>query len=221
LPKFHGRYFLIPANLLLNRMSQYCVLNDEAEAVNRTRLILLLAVLLPANSHSAERVDFKGAPLGSSRQQLIEKVPQFACVDTVPADPVFVLGDTLCSIKANAAFTYGGIVPLAVDAALIRNSVMTFRIAMSPGETDDMVAAMTARYGAPAAQLKNVMKDKAGTPYVNVITTWRVADDSITISKYEGNGEVGSVFIQAKQAMAEFARRKAAAKRQTASTRSP
>lgn len=157
--------------------------------------VKVMKIILPAIAlalwvsavHAAEPFDFKGVPLGSTEQELLEKHPEFSCKD----DPDQLLGDRQCYYIG----TYAG-VEASTMIWFYSNSLGQIYITFKSDLFDEVNSALVTKYGKPTTVVKEKVRNAMGANFLNEINTWKRKSGLLVITKLAGEISQSSVDIQ-------------------------
>lgn len=148
-------------------------------------IVITLAFLtLFANSVlAAEPFDFKGAPLGASEKELVEKVApnngKLTCRDASKVERPFA--DRKCIANEINQLEFAG-TTITVEFGkssnylsfqFIEDRLMSVSLVLDEFEFNKMVAALTKRYGKPQVTEKRPFRIRPGAPFESDYFEWR------------------------------------------------
>lgn len=150
-------------------------------------LAVLAAVLLSSQTCSAQILEFKGVPLGSTLEQFENTVPLANRNCSKQAeDP-----DESCWGSTNA--TYAGQIIKTINVDLLNGRTAQITVATLGGSAEIIRSALISKYGKPTGRRQVSKAMKNGAKYKMSVTEWRTKDGgSIAIEDHPA--PVGEVY---------------------------
>jgi len=204
---------------------------------------LLTAILIPllftaSNTYADDSLEFKGLKVGSTAEELRTKYPEFICSDpkqeaTRPLNEKLkefwehkqTEADLFCETvirdhgPPTALLSVAGHRIKTIDFHFIADRLMYGYASLDSMAFDDLIAALTIKYGPPTRKDTEEVRTRAGAKFTNTIFYWKRAGATIRVSKYAVGLDTASYSLSADNYWPEVARRRAA--RAKATGRSP
>lgn len=139
------------------------------------------------------RTGFKEIALGSSILQAVN-TGKFSCQNVKSS-----LSDTICGLWPIVKETIAGAPAKDVILFIVDRRVSIIRVGFSPEDFDQVLDAMTEKYGQPTIKDSD-LTTRVGAVYKNREATWSTSDARLILSKYRGKVTEGALSIYDKDA---------------------
>lgn len=140
-------------------------------------------------------LEVNGVPLGVSAAQLQQAIPLFKChaatctfdpVDAAmaqcgPVGPDYAVLD--CYARVGRVYAFGPAHGAKYTAYLKDGRVGEFRITFPTASADEVVTALTEKYGAPSSDRQFETHNRLGAGFVGRTVTWRSTAGEITVER--------------------------------------
>lgn len=200
--------------------------------------ILVLLLFTASGACAEDSLEFKGLKIGSTAEELRTKYPEFICSDP-KQEAARPLNETLkkfwerkqteadlfCETtiddraRPSALSGVAGHRVEVIDFHFIANRLMYAYALLDAFAFDDLIAALTAKYGPPTRKDTEAVKYRAGARFTNTIFYWKRAGATIRVSKYAESLDTASYSLSADDYWPEVARRRAARAKATGKSR--
>lgn len=169
----------------------------------RNLCYLMLCVSWPNLSAAQDvgRTGFKDISLGSSILQAVNS-GKFTCKNVKSSH-----SDTICGLWPIVKETIAGAPAKDVILFVVDRKVSIIRVGFSPGDFDQILDAMTEKYGQPSLK-ESDLATRLGAVYTNRTATWVTADARLVLSKYQGKVSEGALSIFDKDALDQATQRR-------------
>jgi len=200
--------------------------------------ILVLLLFTASSTYADDSLEFKGLKIGSTAEELRTKYPEFICSDpkqeaTRPLNETLkkfwerkqTEADLFCEAVINdrdrptALSGFAGHRIKAIDFHFIADRLMYAYASLDSFAFDDLIAALTTKYGPPTRKDTEAVKYRAGAKFTNAIFYWKRAGATIRVSKYAESPDTTSYSLSADDYWSEVARRRAARAKTTGKSR--
>lgn len=175
------------------------------------RTIGIALFLSAAAALGADRAEFRGLAMGTSKAEFREQNPLFTCAmekDTCtlgissPRSECSAIRlfspnaprDAKCVQAIQEAATYAN-KPASFIVRFTDDTLASVHVSFTPRDFDAIADALQQRYGAPGTARSETLRSNAGISVENRILTWVVGGDQITASKYGSRINSGYVMI--------------------------
>lgn len=191
--------------------------------------ILVLLLFTASSTYADDSLEFKGLKIGSTEEELRTKYPEFICSDpkqeaTRPLNETLkkfwerkqTEADLFCETAiidrapSTALSGVAGHHIKVIDFHFIANRLMYAYALLDSFAFDDLIAALTAKYGLPTRKDTEAVKYRAGAKFTNTTFYWKRADATIRVSKYAESLDTISYSLSADDYWPEVAKRRAA-----------
>lgn len=142
---------------------------------------LALAACNQSPQHPA--LEVKGIPLGATKEQLLERMPSMTCKGND------------CGTQAHDDF--GGAETTGYMASFRDGKLGSFYIRFKQSGTDQIIGALTEKYGKPTQTSRQQMQNAFGARYESRGADWRFPEGSIIVEQRGGSADEGVVMMQA------------------------
>ena len=200
--------------------------------------ILVLLLFTASGTYADDSLEFKGLKIGSTAEELRTKYPEFICSDpkqeaTRPLNETLkkfwerkqTEADLFCEAAIDdrdpptALSEVAGHRINAIDFHFIANRLMYGYALLDSFAFDDLIAALTTKYGPPTRKDTEAVQYRAGPRVTNMIFYWKRAGATIRVSKYAESPDTTSYSLSADDYWPEVARRRAARAKATGKSR--
>jgi hypothetical protein len=191
--------------------------------------ILVLLLFTASSTYADDSLEFKGLKIGSTAEELRIKYPEFICSDpkqeaTRPLTETLkkfwerkqTEGDLFCETVIDgrapptALSEVAGHRIKAIDFHFIADRLMYGYASLDSMAFDDLIAALTIKYGLPTRKDTEEVQTRAGAKFTDTIFYWKRAGATIRVSKYAVGMDTASYSLSADNYWPEVARRRAA-----------
>lgn len=191
--------------------------------------ILVLLLFTASSTYADDSLEFKGLKIGSTSEELRTKYPKFICSDpkqeaTRPLNETLkkfwerkqTEADLFCETIINdhapptALSEVAGHRIRAIDFHFIADQLMYGYASLDSMAFDDLIAALSVKYGQPTRKDSEEVRTRAGAKFINTIFYWKRAGATIRVSKYAVGMDTASYSLSADDYWPEVARRRAA-----------
>lgn len=193
----------------------------------RAAVALLFALAVP-RANAADPLEFKGLRIGSTSEELRAKYPELHCNDPkqkamaekghfrdwwerkqTEADLfcATVIGDRNPRTELSDIAGYKA---QSFDFNFLGDRLERASASLPSFAFDDLVAALSAKYGPPDKQEVEELQNRAGAKFANKIYYWRRGAATIRVSKYSGDLDTSSYSLTSDDYWPEVERRRAA-----------
>ena len=191
--------------------------------------ILVLLLFTAPSTYADDSLEFKGLKVGSTAEELRTKYPELICSDpkreaTRPLNEKLkkfwerkqTEADLFCEsiiddrAPPTALSGVAGHRIKTIDFHFIANRLMYGFATLDSMAVDDLIAALTKKYGPPTREDTGVVHARAGTKFTNTVFYWKRAGATIRVSKYARGMDTASYSLSADKYWPEVARRRAA-----------
>jgi hypothetical protein len=203
---------------------------------------ILVLLLFTASStyadDSDDSLEFKGLKIGSTVEELRTKYPKLICSDpkqeaTRPLNEKLkkfwerkqTEADLFCETIINDRAPPTALSEIAghrirvIDFHIIADRLMYAYESLDSMAFDNLIAALSVKYGPPTRKDTEEVRTKAGARFTNTIFYWKRAGANLRASKYDAGSDTASYSLSADDYWPEVARRRAA--RAKATRKSP
>lgn len=192
---------------------------------------LLLGIFLCVSGAAASRpLEFKGLHIGSTVAELLAKYPQLSCSDPKQKvvefrnDPNFLKfwerkqdeADLFCGTvfggdeRDIALAETAGHRAEAIDINFFEGRLAYAKLSLPSLAFDDLLAALTAKYGPPTRQDIKQVQNMAGAVFNNVFAYWDSNDGFISLIQYAGSLDKSEYELTSNTYWPEVEKRRAA-----------
>ncbi len=191
--------------------------------------ILVLLLFAASSTYADDSLEFKGLKLGSTAEELKTKYPEFICSDpkqetTRPRNETLkkfwerkqTEADLFCETVIDDRAPPTELSEVAahrvntIDFHYIANRLMYAYALIDSFAFDDLIAALTSKYGPPTRKDTEEVRTRAGARFTNTIFYWKRAGATIRVSNYAVGLDTASYSLSADDYWPEVARRRAA-----------
>lgn len=191
--------------------------------------ILVLLLFTAPGTYADDSLEFKGLKIGSTAEELRTKYPELICSDpkqeaTRPLNEKLknfwerkqTEADLFCETTINdrspptALSGVAGHRIRVIDFHFIANRLMYGYATLDSMAFDDLIAALTSKYGPPTRKDLEKIRMRSGAKFTNTIFYWKRAGATIRVSKYAVGLDTASYSLSADNYWPEVARRRAA-----------
>jgi hypothetical protein len=170
-------------------------------------------------------LEVKGVPLGATVEQLQQAIPLFKCHGaTCIFDPIDAASAQCgpassepavldCYGRSGSEYAFGPARGAKYSAYLKDGRIGEFRVTFPTARADEVVIALTEKYGTPSDDRRFETQNRLGARFGNRAVTWRRADGEITVERRSVDVDTGlATFIAAWYALATANDKEIAAK---------
>jgi hypothetical protein len=180
------------------------MMTTTTRATQHLKLLALIGAICTSAAW-ADPFDFKGLKLGTARNDVSEAHRLFYC----QAPSSTALYDEMCAIAGPIFNTVAEVaVKDPVIAGFLGGKLFSLSFTIAAGSYSEVFDAVVARYGAPFKHSEEPFQTRGGLKAVNAIAVWRQGDSTITLRKYGGSIDTGSIIYSLETDAAEYRRRK-------------
>jgi hypothetical protein len=191
--------------------------------------ILVLLLFTASSTYADDSLEFQGLTIGSTAEELRTKYPELICSDPKQeaARPLNeklkkfwkrkqTEADLFCEtvIDGRAPPTalsgVAGHRINAIDFHFIADRLMYGYASLDSMAFDDLIAALSIKYGPPTREDTEEVHTRAGAKFTNTIFYWKRAGETIRVSKYAVGLDTASYSLSADNYWPEVATRRAA-----------
>ena len=191
--------------------------------------ILVLLLFTASSTYADDSLEFQGLKIGSTAEELRTKYPEIICSDpkqeaTRPLNETLkkfwerkqTEADLFCEATFSDRAPPTALSGIAghrievIDFHYIANRLMYAYALIDSFAFDDLIAALTTKYGPPTRKDTEAVKYRAGAKFTNTIFYWKRAGATIRVSKYAESMDTTSYSLSADEYWSEVARRRAA-----------
>lgn len=168
------------------------------------RLLYLLACFTHptlAQAEDSTRTGFKDIALGSSILHAVN-TGKFTCKNVKSS-----VSDTICGLWPSVKETIAGAPAKNVVLFIVDRKVSIIRVGFSPEDFDQVLDAMTEKYGKPTVK-DSELTTRLGAVYKNRTASWSTSDARLELSKYQGKVTDGALSIYDKDAFERATQRR-------------
>ena len=195
----------------------------------RLPAILVLLLFAASGAYADDALEFKGLKIGSTVEELRTKYPELICSDPKqeakrPLNQKLkkfwerkqAEADLFCEATIDDRHPPTALSMVAnrrikaIDFHFIADRLMYGYASLDSLAFNDLIAALTARYGPPTLKDTEELRTRAGTRYTNTVCYWKRAGATIRVSKYAVGLDMASYSLSADDYWPEVARRRAA-----------
>jgi hypothetical protein len=149
------------------------------------------------------QLEVKGVPLGATVEQLQQAIPLFKCngatcifdpIDAATAQCGSVSSEPAvlqCYGSSGSEYAFGPAHGAKYTARLKDGRVGEFRVTFPTARADEVVIALTEKYGAPSGDRQFETQNRLGARFVNRAVTWHRADGEITVERRSVDVDTG------------------------------
>ncbi|MEW6332414.1 MAG: hypothetical protein AB1560_13235 [Pseudomonadota bacterium] len=204
----------------------------------RLPAILVLLLCAASSAYADDALEFKGLKIGSTAEELRTKHPKLICSDPKqeakrPLNEKLknfwerkqAEADLFCETTMDDRHPptelsgVAGHRINAIDFHFIADRLMYGYASLDSMAFDDLIVALTIKYGPPTQKDTEEIRTRAGAKFTNTIFYWKRAGATIRVSKYVAGSDMASYSLSADDYWPEVARRRAA--RAKAADKSP
>ena len=191
--------------------------------------ILVLLLFTASSTYADDSLEFNGLKIGSTAEELRTKYPEFICSDP-KQEAARPLNETLkrfwerkqteadlfCEAVIDDRDSHTALSEVAhhrinaIDFHFIANRLMYAYASLDSFAFDDLIAALTIKYGPPTRKDTEAVKYRASAKFTNAVFYWKRAGATIRVSKYAETLDTASYSLSADNYWSEVARRRAA-----------
>jgi len=153
-------------------------------------------------------ITFKGLALGASMKEFSSKIPDFECMtnsscsyyDTITCSNS-LKSETYSSSKLIECFernTFAGARIVDGSAYFDDGKLSSYRLTIRSNRFEDVVEAITDRFGKPISMQSTEVQNKLGAKYLNYHAIWITGETHLNFSKYCGNIEKSCISVTSK-----------------------
>jgi hypothetical protein len=176
-------------------------------------LVAIAAACLCGATVAAPPLEMKGVPLGGDAAALQGALPAATCAKgKTPESCQLFIVLVPHEGAAREAMKFGNAMPRGYSFVMEDGKVALALVNILPADFDDTVAALTAKYGAPAGDRTSEIHNRMGAAFDQRDVTWSLADGTIEAHKRGSTVDLGYVSM----AVPGFAERDAARRAATA-----
>lgn len=197
---------------------------------------LALSLLCGSGAYATDPLEFKGLKIGSTAEELRTNYPELRCNDPhqkaatekghfkdfwerkqTEAD-IFCATVTSDRDPRTQLSDIAGHRATSFDFNFFGNRLMQASTSLSSLAFDDLVAALSARYGPPGKKDTEELQNRAGAKFTNIIVFWKRDGATLRVSQYAGSLDRSSYSLTSDDYWPEVEKRRAT--RAKASTKS-
>ena len=170
------------------------------------KLIALVSAVLisAAAAQPTGPIAVQGVPLGATLEQLQQAIPQFKCYGaTCTFDPLDAAAAQCgeasadqsvlaCYGRSGAEYALGPVHGAKYSAFLKGGRVGEIRVTFPAARADEVVAAMTEKYGKPTDDRQFESQSRLGEKFGNRAVTWNRPDGVIAVERRSIDVDTGS-----------------------------
>ena len=189
---------------------------------------LALLLLCASGAYATDPLEFKGLKIGSTAEELRTKYPELRCNDPIQkatTEKGFFKdfwerkqtdADLFCATVISdrdprtQLSDIAGHRATSFDFNFFGNRLMHASTSLSSLAFDDVVAALSARYGPPDKKDTEELQNRAGAKFTNIIVSWRRDGATLRVSKYDGSLDKSSYNLTSDDYWPEVENRRAA-----------
>lgn len=191
--------------------------------------ILVLLLFTASSTYADDSLEFRGLKIGSTAEELRTKYPELICSDpkqeaTRPHNENLkkfwehkqMEADLFCETVIDdrnpptALSELAGHRIKAIDFHFIADRLMYGYASLDSMAFEDLIAALTIKYGPPTRKDIEEVHTRAGAKFTNTIFYWKRAGATLRVSKYAVGLDTASYSLSADNYWPEVARRRAA-----------
>ncbi len=191
--------------------------------------VLVLLLFTASSTYADDSLEFKGLKIGSTEKELRTRYPELICSDpkqeaTRPLNEKLkkfwqrkqTEADLFCEkaiddrAPPTALSEVAGHRIRAIDFHFIADRLMYGYASLDSMAFDDLIAALTIKYGPPTGKDTEEIRTRAGAKFTNTIFYWKRAGAAIRVSKYAVGVDMASYSLSADDYWPEVTRRRAA-----------
>ena len=156
-------------------------------------------------------ITVRGLALGESMKEFSSKLPDFECMtnsscsyyDTITCSNS-LKSQTYSSSKLIECFdrnTFGGARIVDGNAYFNDGKLSSYRLTIRSNRFQDVIEALTDRFGKPISMQSTEVQNKLGAKYLNYHGIWITGETHLSISKFCGNIEKSCISVTSKSEM--------------------
>lgn len=166
-----------------------------ANALLRPAAVVLLAYSISVNAQ--EPFDFKGTKLGSHLRDLPNRL-RYDCRPNITP-----IADAVCTLESSQQETIAGATVRSMFLYYYDNQLSSISLTIEARSMDEVVAALTGRYGQPRVDQQTVANRKDGRT-TNQINTWSNDVSMIEVRSIGAGDNASSVRFYSADAPTQF-----------------
>jgi len=150
-------------------------------------------------------LQFKGVPLGATREQFTAAHPEFECTSAARFAPCPRFIISAVPGREHMGPTYGGQLVKSIVAEFDESSMCSVAISLSPAQFDAVADELTKKHGRPQISNAAPVESVGGVKKQQVSMRWRLRDGQIDATKYVGTITDSMILLRTPKRVAEDA----------------